>query len=377
MKETIQPIIIENIAKNTKVLCAKKLLNKFLRKQLNVENGEIFHYKISSLKEISINNEKFYEFQIKVDKLKKENIKLNEHNHKKLYFQLRKLDSSQNIYICKNNSKEFTASILLPTKENDLIFDEYDMSPNAKELYKKTFVNLTENEKGILNYAYRKTENIECSGDIIFNFKTTKIEPLKKIIDEDNFEDDKEYKEYVKNLLDVCRKVFRAPENITVLPKKGGLNNIKQNIGNDRFDVFITAVKLYYEGHESIILDNYNCTPQCRPNLQNFLNSFGKGSDGFYNFVKTIYHIDNTQFVDKICVLGKTTINSTISIHKYIMLAYRYWILMSEFYANNENTFTTYKKFSNKNIYIEFLNYIIDEQYLKYTKKIDDWFFEK
>ncbi len=251
-----------------------------------------------------------------------------------------------------------------------LILGHYDRTTLAFNLYKTIFEGLRDSsEKTSLDLSYNyngSSETIPVSGDVVFNFNQSKLRYFQYVIDNDNTATN-EYKSYVKKLLEICSKFHHSPENITILPKTGAINNIKQSLGNDRPDVFLASLKLYYDGYKSLILSNDKCTPQNMPYLEKFLDSF-KGENSICNFSKFIYHIDE-KFTIELCEHGKTPIKTVADVHKYILLAYKYWMNTREFYMNHNNAKTkkAYEKLSKNYVLLEFNPYFEDE----FDSKID------
>lgn len=113
-----------------------------------------------------------------------------------------------------------------------------------------------------------------------------------------------------------------SPMNINILPKTGGLNNIKQSLGNDRFDTFAYFMNQYYEGIKVPII-NAGAPNMCIENrleLQNFLDSYNCASD----FFADIYGVDET-FVNELIESGKSLIINREDYCNYMKLACKYW----------------------------------------------------
>ena len=112
--------------------------------------------------------------------------------------------------------------------------------------------------------------------------------------------------------------------NISILPKTGGLNNIKKSLGNDRFDTFAYFMNQYYEGIKVPII-NAGALNMCivnRLELQDFLDSYNTAGE----FFADIYGIDET-FVRELIESGKSLITNKKDYCNYMKLACKYWEL--------------------------------------------------
>ena len=88
-----------------------------------------------------------------------------------------------------------------------------------------------------------KVESIKVNGDVSFNIDPALFNRKSKLYE--SILKGTNVSERLKDSLGVMRY---SPMNISILPKTGGLNNIKQSLGNDRFDTFAYFMNQYYEG---------------------------------------------------------------------------------------------------------------------------------
>lgn len=171
-------------------------------------------------------------------------------------------------------------------------------------------------------------KEIPISGDLIFNFNETKISYFNSIIESNS--SDNENKKKCKDLLNELSVLSKNILNMTAYPVTGGLNNIKQNIGNDRFDSFVSALYLYYQGYDSLILDSGSIN-MCFPNrklLQKFLDKY-KGENAeqsLINIMNFLYQIDNKKLIKELRKNGKKALTTTDDIINYCSLAIKFWL---------------------------------------------------
>ena len=144
-----------------------------------------------------------------------------------------------------------------------------------------------------------------------------------------------------------------SPMNISILPMTGALNNIKQSLGNDRFDTFAYFMNKYYEGIKVPIINagTQNMCIENRLKLQDFLDSYNCTSE----FFTDIYGIDET-FVSELIELGKSLITNKKEYCDYIKLACKYWKSRLE-----QNKIKNYLSTSMIENYQAHLNTILEE----------------
>jgi hypothetical protein len=199
---------------------------------------------------------------------------------------------------------------------------EFNSAESAWDFYLKyygEFLFKNEEEKFIFKHGSRK---IQVNGDVTFNIDPAFFKPKLSKKTEKLYEStlsDTEVSEELKSTLKVMRY---SPMNINILPKTGGLNNIKQSLGNDRFDTFAYFMNQYYEGIKVPII-NAGAPNMCIENrleLQNFLDSYNCASD----FFADIYGVDET-FVNELIESGKSLIINREDYCNYMKLACKYW----------------------------------------------------
>lgn len=197
-----------------------------------------------------------------------------------------------------------------------------DKDESAWDFYLKYYgQSLYKNERKKFHFS-NKVESIEVNGDVSFNidpafFKPKLFKKREKIYE--STLSDTEVSEELKISLKVMRY---SPMNISILPKTGGLNNIKQSLGNDRFDTFVYFMNQYYEGVKVPIINSgsTNMGIGNRLILEQFLDGYNCASE----FFADIYGIDET-FVSELIELGKSLITNKKEYCDYIKLACKYW----------------------------------------------------
>ena len=146
-----------------------------------------------------------------------------------------------------------------------------------------------------------------------------------------------------------CKELDKSPCNMSMILSTGGLNNFKQGISNDRFDVFIFEIFEYYKGKKLHILENGSSAQMCYANrmiLERNLDVCGEGEDGFNSFLTRFYHINSKSNVTlSLLQSGKERIKDCNGVYRYLCQAFEYWELNANFYFNNENTKEYYCKF--------------------------------
>lgn len=246
----------------------------------------------------------------------------------------------------KKTRNKYRVGIWLPV-DTELVFDEYDRSTEAKELFKSIY-RISE-KKVKLNYKYGKNEDdiIEISGDIDNNFKMNKLHYWFDMIDNDS-KCDQENKDRVKDKLVFLHEITYHPDNISIMPVSGGMNNIKADLGFDRIDTFLYCLQQYYNGLDSIFLNHgFPRMPYTHPrnDLKKFLDSFGEGEEGLYNYCQKVYHVSDKEFVKRLCESGKKAILNTEDIDDYLNLVIIFMARKAEYYKNSDNEIkTAYQK---------------------------------
>ena len=243
-------------------------------------------------------------------------------------------DSLYGWWICEDKTY-FVLGCGLPNT-GQLLIEEYDKGEDAVELL-STIYN-QENSKGIIidnNDICVKGVRIEASSDTDINFKRNKIRYYEDIVDSNSGEMDMIQIENLKRQLNVLNHLTYTPTNISLMPRTAGLNNIKQNWGNDRIDTFIYMLDLYYKGNRSIILDAGRRTRgiisyKARNQLALYLDSF---SD-IYDYCEKIYHIDKV-LVDIMLQTGGMGLECAEMVDIYVSIANAFWNQKLIFYKNH------------------------------------------
>lgn len=173
--------------------------------------------------------------------------------------------------------------------------------------YYGEFLFKNEEEEFIFKHVSRK---IKVNGDVSFNIDSTVF--------------NKESKLYESTLMytEVSEELKSSLMVMRYSPMTGGLNNIKQSLGNDRFDTFAYFMNQYYEGIKVPII-NAGAPSMCignRLKLQVFLDSYNTAGE----FFEDIYGIDET-FVNELIESGKSLITNKKEYCDYIKLACKYW----------------------------------------------------
>lgn len=215
----------------------------------------------------------------------------------------------------------------------------YDSSDKAFKFYGNIYNYKLQPDKTL----FIKNENVSISGDIVFNFNTEKMNYYCSVIDSDN-STDKNTKKYCKEILEILSKYYdNNILNISAYPKTGGLNNIKQNLGNDRLDVFVSALFLYYQGIDSFILSSgsKNLRFYNREILKTFLNEFSceSAEKSLYKIMNFLYQISDPKLIDDLKDNGMKHFYSTESILQYCSLVIRFWKNRAENICKDEDRF--------------------------------------
>ena len=226
------------------------------------------------------------------------------------------------------NDKTILAGCVLP-KSGKLDNDEFDCNADALSLYKAVYGNkIKGNSKSGLCY-----ENL---------IKGTSEE-----------------KETSKHLWNMMNNLTYHPNNISIMPVTGGLNNTKKSVGNDRLDVFLLALKLYYQenGYPSLLLSSGKQSLVYWSDI-NVLKEYLDSFDGLYDYCDKVYHI-NKELVDLLCESGRTPIDSAARVVDYIRLALEFWRQKDEYYKkSNDRVKTCYQTILKRVVEAAGKNYI-------------------
>ena len=252
------------------------------------------------------------------------------------------------------NKKTFWAGCVLP-KSGELNNDEFDCNADALSLYAAVYGNkINATGKSGLCYEYAHEKTIDLKGDIDFNFKAIHLLYLENLI-----KGTSEEKKISNDLWNMMNNLTYHPNNISIMPVTGGLNNTKKSVGNDRLDVFLLALKLYYQenGYPSLLLSSGKQSLVYWSDI-NVLKEYLDSFDGLYDYCDKVYHI-NEELVDLLCESGRTPIDSAERVVKYIELAKKFWLQKDEYYKkSNDRVKTCYQTILKRVVEAAGKNYI-------------------
>ena len=253
------------------------------------------------------------------------------------------------------NKKTFWAGCVLP-KSGKLYNDEFDCNADALSLYEAVYGKnkIKPNGKSGLCYKYADGKTIDLKGDIDFNFKAIHLLYLENLI-----KGTSEEKKISNDLWNMMNNLTYHPNNISIMPVTGGLNNTKKSVGNDRLDVFLLALKLYYQenGYPSLLLSSGKQSLVYWSDI-NVLKEYLDSFDGLYDYCDKVYHI-NKKLVDLLCESGRTPIDSAERVVKYIELAKKFWLQKDEYYKkSNDRVKTCYQTILKRVVEAAGKNYI-------------------
>ncbi len=173
---------------------------------------------------------------------------------------------------------------------------------------------------------------IDVNGDVIFNTKLKKagkgnrytlMGSIIKDIDKESF----------NALKDSLDGLFYSPMNISILPKTGGLNIIKGQFANDRFDSFVWLLSQYYEGVTAPIINRG--TKNSYIGQQTILSNFLDKLKNVSKFCECFYGIEDT-FIKRLILSGPKAISCKEELYNYYLLACEFWSVRLEKIYNNE-----------------------------------------
>lgn len=299
---------IKEVLNQEKVMeMVENFINKLLKETL----------KYTVLESEKINDEG-YRIKIKIPKL----------NQRR---KINKLLKSQQISLTfddDNDEYEIILMTLLELDSNTKV-EEYDTSERIWTLQKKVYGDTL--EKGDTSFLKLYKNKIEISGDVDFNFNYSKYKYFLNII-KSTSEDSATYTR-LKGMLEKCYEFHHTPENVSLIPKTGKLNNTKQRIGNDRFDTFIWGLSKFYNDEKALILNDGSCEYDNRKILNCFLDEF----NDIKTYCKKIYHISDEHLLGDLIDNGDKDIDSCAGVYKYMELAVRYWIEKAEYFCTSNN----------------------------------------
>lgn len=222
------------------------------------------------------------------------------------------------------------------------------------------FENLMGNEND--QYASVEYNGIkgEVHGEVDFNFKSDenprawqkrKYNYYWGILDKDKKMSPSEKKD-AKNLLKECKNKMYDPNNLSLIFRTGGLNNVKGLLSQDsraldRFDVFIYVLNDFLSIEKDkrssmhLILSYAwkNCVDN-RANLMEYLKEF----DGILDYFTKALLIEETDeskdFINRLIISGSKPIDDGKRVVEYLNLAKEYWglrqCLVDKVFENKE-----------------------------------------
>lgn len=204
---------------------------------------------------------------------------------------------------------------------------EYDVSEIAWQayqlMYEYFFKNgqFIEKKRPYLDYRYTnkaKNYEISLSGDTDFNytkgFAYSRLQTYQKLVDTVP----KEYAKMYSNNLEIFRQLTYSIVNISLIPRTGNMQSVKQGIGNDRLDTFVWVLNLYYNDKICLFLNHSSYA-----NIDTLKSYYDLFND-VYDYCDRVYHI-NESLVDDLIESGKKPIDSPERIFEFMKLTIRFW----------------------------------------------------
>lgn len=225
--------------------------------------------------------------------------------------------------------------------KNIKISECFNMKRDSKKEGRK-YAPITEDQG---KKAFDIKEDINLSGDVIFNFSNKFYKSCEYYIENGSI-----YKEKYKELLEKCKKMNHSFENCAVLLSEGNLQQAKKGIGNDRGDTFIWALDEYYNRKSEMILNHG--LGQLGDNLRKFLDYFGN----VYKYCEVFYNIKDkdNHLISDLKNFGQVALNSVENVEKYIDLALEFWKERAKYmknkYKENREKYINEKKLKYENL---------------------------
>ena len=133
--------------------------------------------------------------------------------------------------------------------------------------------------------------------------------------------------DHVKKRLVECKRMHHTLLNFSIMPATGNMQGIKsEGYGDwlDRFDSFASIIDDYYQKKNELLLSKSKANQN---SLVSYLSNF-KGVDDYFN---QHYFIDNTDFIQRLVLSGKSDLNNEEHVKRYISLAEEYWNLKESY----------------------------------------------
>lgn len=193
-----------------------------------------------------------------------------------------------------------------------------DSDEFAWNIYQKFYGDPLDIQNKHLTFTHIDSKiDVDVAGDVCFNVKlklNNRYTLLGSIIKEEpDFNK-------IKSLLE---QLLYSPMNISLLPKTGGLNNIKGQFTCDRFDSFIWLLDAYYSGLRAPILNRG--TKNSYIGNQKKLDDFLTAIKSVENFCKLFYGITDSKYIKKLISSGKKAITEPCDYYKYLQKAIFFW----------------------------------------------------
>lgn len=178
-------------------------------------------------------------------------------------------------------------------------------------------------------------EKIKVSGDCCFNFNIKKYRYFADIINngticenvlnklKETNKTEEDYRKYLLSMLKFCKMFHHSPVNIALMPTTGGMNILKQQLANDRFDTFLWILSTYFSGFDSIVLGGSMYVAN-RSELNEFLKKF---NGNIIEYCNKFYpsNTEQNDLIREIIESGKRAMISPVDVHRYMVLAYKFW----------------------------------------------------
>lgn len=172
------------------------------------------------------------------------------------------------------------------------------------------------------------TSGIDVAGDVCFNVKlklNKRYTLLGSVIKE---EPD------IEKIKPLLEQLLYSPMNISLLPKTGGLNNIKGQFTCDRFDSFIWLLDAYYNGLRAPILNRG--TKNSYISNQKELDDFLTAIKCVKNFCELFYGITDSNYIKELIFSGEKAITEPSDYYTYLQKAILFWRYRLDIYKNKK-----------------------------------------
>lgn len=210
-----------------------------------------------------------------------------------------------------------------------LEYRTYSNCPDKTKAYNRLYA-LHKNTE-FFNHGMYCRPALRLSGDCDFNFNEKKYQLFKEIIMKDTLLSDEE-RSCAMTQLSRCKDNHDTLLNFSLMQSIGDMQKVKGKDNFDRFDKYIRNVFLYLTEDDRKILSESKANTE---DLMDFLNEF-KNGDKIYDYFKTMYFIDDHDFVDNIIEQGALPINTCKDVIRYMTLAEEFWNKKEFFFLKDE-----------------------------------------